>query len=762
MWIQQARESKSKAFITDMATKALYVMLEEVRNTQGVSADVSLAQDEEGSTAVSADLSLMLMMQGPLTIPTVSLEEIEQALDLVRTGPYQPFTKLLQTRCNIMFALVQLGHSLTHVEVLQQAACFLLGLSWDPADPLLFGLVDQQVQTHYLLADSILQRVIRCPYKKPFKMPASEMVGGTIIDADVDSAQSADPRSLGLNSDVASPEMMRLKQLVVTAIDRGVRLAVAFKDSIGVQNGLIYFWNLHLHIFRSSVLCAAAMDEVFEFLKAAVAVIETARALVPATADPAMLFDDRIRISYLETLAGFLESRGQLSQALEVATKGSSSTTAVEYTRRKICEMTSRLGLLNATSAGAAGTKGGAKNAGGADPPKFDNPLLNVFANLAQAELPVESVPREQAVALVDRTVALLEGDVAAFLASQIWVELTQERFSQLLEMQAECWTRLTRLRILFGDIIGSQYTAEKCLALVAKEALSEVDATIVSNRVWRWISVCERLFGIAITNIIQPTGQDMALQNELRLVALSHLMIATNYGVRAKNEALVVAAASNAWNTTIPLVDFPELRKRLFDLQRVIVNNLLQCKGPVVIKQVMVLRQQFYLAMIEGCANIFDWDGALKLVLEAFDCVSSELQKPLWQWRVISMSKKGKNVLDGLQKLKESDPSLQAQVFIILARSSNNPKQQLESYMRAVEILREDMERVDYMLEVAQWMATTGIPRADIREMLLSAMDALYEVEERCMPEVADLDEDEAEEQLAHGGSSQREYCAD
>ncbi len=73
-----------------------------------------------------------------------------------------------------------------------------------------------------MLADSLMQRVIRCPYKKPFKMPASEMVGSGAIDIDADTAQAADPRSLGLKSDAAT---MRLKQLVVSAISRGIQLA---------------------------------------------------------------------------------------------------------------------------------------------------------------------------------------------------------------------------------------------------------------------------------------------------------------------------------------------------------------------------------------------------------------------------------------------------------------------------------------------------------------------------------------------------------
>ena len=49
-------------------------------------------------------------------------------------------------------------------------------------------------------------------------------------------------------------------------------------------------------------------------------------------------------------------------------------------------------------------------------------------------------------------------------------------------------------------------------------------------------------------------------------------------------------------------------------------------------------------------------------------------------------MSKRGKSVLDGLQKLKENNPRLQANVMGILARASADQKLQLESYMKAID----------------------------------------------------------------------------
>jgi hypothetical protein len=77
-----------------------------------------------------------------------------------------------------------------------------------------------------------------------------------------------------------------------------------------------------------------------------------------------------------------------------------------------------------------------------------------------------------------------------------------------------------------------------------------------------------------------------------------------------------------------------------------------------------LVLRQQLYLYLIDDLASrTEDWNAVLNLVLEAFENVPVELQKPLWRWRVTVLSKKGKSVLDGINKLTagQRDPELQA-----------------------------------------------------------------------------------------------------
>lgn len=270
---------------------------------------------------------------------------------------------------------------------------------------------------------------------------------------------------------------------------------------------------------------------------------------------------------------------------------------------------------------------------------------------------------------------------------------------------------------------------------------MSGNDIKQLSPRVWRWVSVCERYFGITLSRIIQPDGQEKELQNELRLAALRHFTLACQFGERSEKEDLIVAAAGNAWNISFELVNDSNSRNSLLTLQRQIVGHLLTCKTNPASANI---RLQFYLAMIDEYAQDYKWEQASEVVMEAFENVPGNLQKPLWQWRIVVMSKRGKNVLDAIQKLKEGDVSLQARVYAILARSSSNPKQQADAYFRAVDLLKIDTRRTSYILEACQWMASSGFPKKAIYSVLVGALDVVYELEDKLADEEEEPTDDD------------------
>lgn len=89
------------------------------------------------------------------------------------------------------------------------------------------------------------------------------------------------------------------------------------------------------------------------------------------------------------------------------------------------------------------------------------------------------------------------------------------------------------------------------------------------------------------------------------------------------------------------------------------------------------------------------------------FELIPKPMQKPIWEAKMIFMSKQGKNELQAISNMKEQDPSLQAKIWIRLARASNNTYKQSNSYNRAIEILKKEnsIEIVEVYIEYSEWL---------------------------------------------------------
>ena len=153
-----------------------------------------------------------------------------------------------------------------------------------------------------------------------------------------------------------------------------------------------------------------------------------------------------------------------------------------------------------------------------------------------------------------------------------------------------------------------------------------------------------------------------------------------------------------------------------------------------------LAFRVQLFVLLFECYADRAAWDEGLRACNDAFAHVPTSLQRPLWQWRVVFMSKLGKSVLDGMAKMKESDAVLQARVWATLARAATDRRQQLSAYSKAVDTLEGHFERVDYVVELAEWLLAHQLPKRDAADALASALDLYPDVEENAAAEAAAL----------------------
>ena len=789
-----------------------------------------------------------------VTLPVLSFQDIEDLLNKSRildnstaisnsagidgtpVPKYTVFSILDQKRANIMLDIARIAQRPQQREFRSpQGGCsksclvtlrsvqYVLTHTWNPTDIFCRELINGQIEMHFHLAGSLVDwlsiLVIDGNMEEEYSRECDEAFSsfndsnqsdtGVTIEDNI--GLVPDPRALGLISKYATEDMKILKRLILLSISKALHLAALINDEIGIQNAVIHFWNLHLHIFRNKS-SSIAIPEVLEFLKASSQIIQSLniqsstvrsggainvaekvksapkggrsspRNIVNSV--PLMngvmtvsTIDEKLAFSIVEALVEFQERRGDYQDAITTAmnaittdsnnSKGDSMIIIAPFLRRRLCESASRCAGRLALKPGATAA---VSVAAAVNSLKFDNVILVIYGALSLAEMPTLMTNNDTVLAAVEKATRLMEVDVAGLLLSVDWPSLSQDDYDQVMEMQVEIFSRIVRLNIVMGDIRSAQLIAEKCLSLVApnmdrglQREVTSLDIITpqsgpqsmsasqkLSPRVWRWVSVCEKLFGIAICGVIQDQGQDESLKRELRLASLRHFALACTYGVRAQRVELVIEAATTGWNVIRVALESQSMdgmaeggetyKNSILTLQFQILESLLGCKENVetsgdTSSGLFVLLQQMYVSMVTQLLDSEEWTKASKLVMEAFQHVPAALQKSLWKLRVIIMSKQGKNVLDGIQKMiagdGKRDLALQARVYSILARASSTGRQQLDAYRKTIELLEGDPGRVGYILETAQWMSSYGLSRSVLSDMLLSALDALYEIEE-------------------------------
>lgn len=750
--LQQIKESSSKKYRLDMITKSASMMFEALVRG-GEEENVAVRAIQSGATV-------------PLPLLQLALEE-DKCSSALQPHDFSEIRKPVLQRVRIMMNIAIFAHASqaqyrsSHSTVfarndsssiVQKCLLYVLSQTWDYSDPMIRTYIVQQVDAMCMLAESVVDRMncievtdddwIEVRDRKGMRPPLSSEEEAAMDASNTRDDLDIDPRALGIKGELTNrPDetdaMMHIKTIVLLALTKALLLGAALEDAIAVQNVLIYFWNMHLHIFRGN-LYALAMQEVHDFLHAAAEALDKLSKSATRTAAPV---DEKLRLMILEAHAMSLVASDSLQNAIEVTAKACAISRCPAYHRKRCAELLCRLQLLTGSS--GTGAKG---KAGDGSLPKFDDAFLNVFAIIVTVE--ADTTPDEIKRQNIAKAVIAIDAEVSRQIKDMNLCVLSREARDQLQEMIVEAYTRLTRANIKLGNIHSANDTAEKCLRVVSdgiaafaveKPRPSPDDqspSSAVHKRVWRWASLCERFFGKAIAQLIKSDGQDLTLQLQLRIAALRHFTIGCKFGVNASIDHLVELTSVDAWNVAMPLLEHlssnnDDLVSSLISLFVQVIESLLQCESS---PKISLLKQQFYLALIEIHAELGDWSAAMETVMSAFDNMPSDLQKPLWKWRVIVMSKRGKNVLDGLQKLKENDPTLQARVYAILARSAAKRSTQHEAYRKALDILKDDISRADYALETAQWMATNGFAKSAIADTIRLALDAISEVDDVIM----------------------------
>ncbi|XP_035825239.1 cilia- and flagella-associated protein 46 [Aplysia californica] len=282
-----------------------------------------------------------------------------------------------------------------------------------------------------------------------------------------------------------------------------------------------------------------------------------------------------------------------------------------------------------------------------------------------------------------------------------------------------------------------------------------------------------------------QSLVDNMKGKNSLRREALEAFLNSTKYARSAGNYELVMIAARHFWNTCIALVGQPIERELLKEPLKIILECIAatadkakkeekpeeqeeekkddgdekdqdesqekdhkeakaqeagqgKAKEPEKMKSGMIgkpeddltLRASMYGVLFQSYADQGEWIRALEAIDQAVaDMPRTKHRLLIFKHRVMVKAKLGRSVHMDIQKFKDESEDFVAHMWRRVALSSKEAAEQLASYQSAIESLENesnDFQKVEYLLEFAQWLYSNHFSLGDVQDQLEWAVDIL------------------------------------
>lgn len=304
--------------------------------------------------------------------------------------------------------------------------------------------------------------------------------------------------------------------------------------------------------------------------------------------------------------------------------------------------------------------------------------------------------------------------------------------------------------------------------------------ARCASGTVWRWVAIAETARARAVeTEALNPNLGQLE-KDDVRAKSLAHFARAMRFAANATDRSFLTYQAGKClWNAVLPFSDTAVARR----FAKVHVQCALSCLtstaketswagcgGPELID----LFGNFVTMLLDCVADEGDWDTGLTIIDDALASLgllaksvqdnssdlgrmpvmiqsdqrgSEEQARPandiIPPQTSTELSKSLRNTLierrvSYLSKLKrwqhaaaclpsDGDGITIARAWATLARSSTDRLQQCSAYEKCLDAAKGHFERVEYLVEAAEWMLQNEAPPSDARSLLLLAVDNYF-----------------------------------
>ncbi|XP_010191684.1 PREDICTED: tetratricopeptide repeat protein 40, partial [Mesitornis unicolor] len=257
---------------------------------------------------------------------------------------------------------------------------------------------------------------------------------------------------------------------------------------------------------------------------------------------------------------------------------------------------------------------------------------------------------------------------------------------------------------------------------------------------------------------------ENLSGRKHLRVAASKAFVQSVRYAGEAGNYSLVMFAARHFWNTCLHLLSSPRDREQLKEPTEVILRNIIKAesknkqeKNDTVplhqwitkdfqnigfsvgcflpgAEEDLTLRTSLYGLLFHINADKADWETALKVLDEAIRVLPHTRHRLLIFKHMVTVNAElGHSFAMEIQKFRDEGEDYLSRMWCHLVTVSRSVVGQLSCFQSAITALQKqenEWQKVDYLMEFAEWLYCNQFPLSEVIKPLDWAVDLLLQME--------------------------------
>ncbi|NXX47739.1 CFA46 protein, partial [Tricholaema leucomelas] len=332
---------------------------------------------------------------------------------------------------------------------------------------------------------------------------------------------------------------------------------------------------------------------------------------------------------------------------------------------------------------------------------------------------------------------------------------------SQLVKLALECsWSdSLVELQILTRLMYFAYESHDYEIVMTCSKRILQIDENFLHSRDAK--KQRQELLSIAACIQGKSIMENSSGRKHVRVAASEAFVQSARFAGKAGSYPLVMFAAKHFWNTCLPLLGSPQDRQQFKEPAEILLKNIIEVESKNKQKEFLPLHQWITkdfqsIGLSVGCflpgaeedltlrtslygllfhiyADEADWEKAMKVLDEAVWILPQTRHRLLiFKHRVTAKAKLGCNFTTDIEKLRDEGEDYLSQVWRYLVTVSSSTVGQLNCFQNAITTLQKQenvWQKVDYLLEFAQWLYCSQFPLSDVVKPLEWVVDLLLHV---------------------------------